>query len=341
MLRFLLKASPNVYKLQLCWKLLVWLWKLTEFLINTKQICFCWPKRKEYPCQWIIQKTPKLYDNISTWRVHKMRVSIISQQFCPFRSIWKMCYNNNTAWGLKYRHRPPANCLCAMPYVDHKGPTMMEGGRGNSWYASMKTNFQQRGKNLFDVSRQGLAWLFLFSQLPANILTDSHTHTRTVSYPSFPLYSSASFRFSLSCFGLSQLSALGIFMHISHLSFDQTVYTSWQIKQLASVKEESGRGQTPTLPAARRNLCQARMMANVLGNVGRRCWQEIQSGNLFKQMSKIVAKATERERERKPVNRKKEIQSKWQDSVGIVWTRRILYQVEWVALKHAEFSIIN
>lgn len=31
----------------------------------------------------------------------KMRVSIILQQFCPFRSIWKMCYNNNAAWGLK------------------------------------------------------------------------------------------------------------------------------------------------------------------------------------------------------------------------------------------------
>lgn len=77
-----------------------------------------------------------------------------------------------------------------------KGRPWWKRGRGNAWYASTKTNFQQRGKNLFDVSRQGFAWLFLFSQLPANILTDSHTHThtRTVPYPSFPfpLSSSAS-----------------------------------------------------------------------------------------------------------------------------------------------------
>lgn len=178
-----------------------------------------------------------------------------------------------------------------------KGRPWWKRGRGNAWYASTKTNFQQRGKNLFDVSRQGFAWLFLFSQLPANILTDTHTHPhRTLSL--FPFIFLCLSPFFLSCSGLSQLSALGIFMHISRLSFDSTVYTSWQIKQLASVKEESRRGQTPTLPAARRNLCQARMMANGLGNVARRCWQEIQSGNLFKQMSKIVAKASQRERER-------------------------------------------
>lgn len=138
-----------------------------------------------------------------------------------------------------------------------------------------ENKLQQRGKNLFDVSRQGLAWLFLFSQLPANILTDSHTNTHTHTPAQYPIPLSLYLPLSLSlfsslpCLGLSQLSALGIFMHISRLSFDSTVYTSWQIKQLASVKEESGRGQTPSLPAARRNLCQARMMANGLGNVGR------------------------------------------------------------------------
>lgn len=74
--------------------------------------------------------------------------------------------------------------MCCVPYVDHKG----SGGRGNAWYASMKTNFNNGEKNLFDVSRQGLAWLFLFSQLPANILTDSHTNTHIHQHSTLSLF---------------------------------------------------------------------------------------------------------------------------------------------------------
>lgn len=51
-----------------------------------------------------------------------------------------------------------------------------------------ENKLQQRGKNLFDVSRQGLAWLFLFSQLPANILTDSHTNTHIHAHSTLSLF---------------------------------------------------------------------------------------------------------------------------------------------------------
>lgn len=126
-----------------------------------------------------------------------------------------------------------------VPYVDHKRGRCR--GVANAWYASMKTNFSQEWKKvslMFHV-KVWLSFFFLFSQLPANILS-------TYSYPFPP---SLSLFFSLPLLALSQLSALGIFMHISRLSFDSTVYTSWQIKQLVSVKEDwegQGAWQTPT-----------------------------------------------------------------------------------------------